>query len=89
MSIEKEKQLSRMNEARLAEHLLDQMGPSLEQKKAEVITRMKASFRNGGEDLKTQLLCDTAVLVALDDIEDELRAKIRRGRTAQKEIENG
>lgn len=83
-----EEKLSRSNEGRSSEIVLERIMPILEDVKEDALSRMKLKYREGSHDLAT-LLAVAAELCTLDDIKSRLTQKIKVGRRATKELSDG
>ena len=84
----KEEELAVLNQARSADLLLKNIQPVLEKKRRDLIAAHKSDYRMGAlTEAKAFAFC--AALCALDDLENQLLSRYRKGEKLLEEYENG
>lgn len=83
-----ERKNTTINEGYISEAILNSSKPTLNEMREKVITDLKVIFRDGTHSYE-KLLALTAQLCLLDDFENKLRSKIRRGNYVLKETYDG
>lgn len=81
------KKLSQVGEGKAARLVMSHMQSDLEYQRHAIVSRLKAMHRSG-EATEAKLLAGIAELCTLDDLENRLNQKIRRGDNASKEIDD-
>lgn len=80
-----ERKLEAVNTGRLASLAMQELGPMLREQREATINRLTQDFRAGKRE---ELYAHIAVLVAVEDLENNARSKIRQGESAAKEMNN-
>lgn len=87
MTEQEAKQLSHVGEGKAARLVMNHLAADLEAQRASTVAKLKIMYR-AGDATEARLLAGLAELCTLDDLETRLRAKIRRGDHASKELDN-
>lgn len=81
-----ERKLESITTGRLASLAMQELAPLLREQRDATIVRLIQDFRAGKRE---ELYAHIAVLVAVEDLENNARSKIRMGESAAREMNNG
>lgn len=83
-----EEMIADRNAGKMGEIVLQSLTVELDQMREATLNKIRTLYRSG-EATHSDLLSCAAELVSLDDLENRLKAKVRRGQSAAKEMLNG
>jgi hypothetical protein len=78
-----ERRLEAINVGRMTSLAMQEMAPMLREQRETTISQLTQNFRAGKR--AEELYAHIAVLVAIEDLENQARSKIRMGETASRE----